>query len=74
MKGEAKTPFGSALDFEHFLKEPEAKLICQEETTMWTRGASNAGYHYFGCARTLALVGKGFADAKLQMLESESRK
>ncbi len=27
------------------------------------RGASNAGYHYLGCAKTFALMGKAIAEA-----------
>jgi alpha-galactosidase len=34
---------------------------------MWKRGASNAGYHYLGCAKTMALIGKAFAEANLEM-------
>jgi len=30
----------------------------------------NADYHYLGCAKTFALMGKAFADADLKMLES----
>jgi len=32
-------------------------------------GASNAGYHYLGCAKTFALMGKAFADANLAMMK-----
>ncbi|MFM2167744.1 MAG: hypothetical protein RIS79_2115, partial [Verrucomicrobiota bacterium] len=28
-------------------------------------GASNAGYHYLGCAKTFALMGKAFAETLL---------
>lgn len=30
---------------------------------LWQRGASNAGYHYLGCGKTFALMGKDFAEA-----------
>jgi hypothetical protein len=50
------------------LKQFEADLISPAEATMWTRGASNAGYHYMGCAKTFALMGKAFAEANLKML------
>lgn len=50
-----------------FGKEYRAKLITPEEDAMWKRGASNAGYHYLGCAKTLALIGKAFAEAILEM-------
>ena len=33
----------------------------------------NAGYHYLGCAKTFALMGKAFAEANLKMLESQRR-
>ena len=51
-----------------YLKKFEAELISPEEATMWKRGASNGGYHYLGCAKTLALIGKAFAEANLRML------
>jgi len=41
-----------------YMKEYRAKLITPEEEAMWQRGASNAGYHYLGCAKTMALIGK----------------
>ena len=49
------------------LKEFEAKLITPAEKAMWDRGASNAGYHYLGCAKTFALMGKAFAEATLEI-------
>ena len=50
-----------------YVKEYRAKLITPEEEALWKRGASNAGYHYLGCAKTLALIGKAFAEAMLEM-------
>jgi hypothetical protein len=50
-----------------FLKDFRAKLISPEEELMRKRGASNAGYHYLGCAKTMGLIGKAFADALLEM-------
>jgi hypothetical protein len=38
-----------------FLKRFEADLISPAEAAMWKRRASNAGYHYLGCAKTFAL-------------------
>jgi hypothetical protein len=46
-----------------YLKKFEADLILPTEKALWARGASNAGYHYLGCAKTFALMGKAFADA-----------
>jgi alpha-galactosidase len=48
-----------------YLKDFEAKLISPAEAALWKRGASNAGYHYLGCAKTFALMGKAFAEAIL---------
>ncbi len=53
-----------------FVKKFEADLITPAEAALWKRGASNAGYHYLGCAKTFALMGKAFAEANLKMLES----
>jgi len=51
-----------------FMKKFEADLISPAEVALWKRGASNAGYHYLGCAKTLALMGKHFAEANLKLI------
>jgi alpha-galactosidase len=56
-----------------YLKKFEANLISPAEAALWKRGASNAGYHYLGCAKTFALMGKAFAEANLKLLESQRR-
>lgn len=48
-----------------FLKDYETKLITPADRALWERGASNAGYHYLGCAKTFALMGKAFAETLL---------
>ena len=50
-----------------YLKDFEAKLITPEEVALRQRGASNAGYHYLGCAKTFALMGQAFAETILKM-------
>ena len=55
------------------VKEFEANLISSEEAALWKRGASNAGYHYLGCAKTFALMGRTFAEATLQMMKNQGR-
>jgi hypothetical protein len=45
----------------------EDGLITAEDRALWDRGASNAGYHYLGCAKTFALMGRAFADALLSL-------
>ncbi len=52
-----------------YLKKFEAKLISPADLALWNRGASNAGYHYLGCAKTFALMGKHFAAANLKMMK-----
>ena len=54
-----------------YLKKYEAEVISPEEAAKWTRGASNAGYHYLGCAKTFAVMGKAFAEANLEMLKAQ---
>jgi alpha-galactosidase len=49
-----------------YIKEFRAKLITPADEAMWKRGASNAGYHYLGCAKTMALIGQAFAEANLK--------
>lgn len=55
-----------------YLAKYEAQLISPEEAALWQRGASNAGYHYLGCAKTFALMGRAFAEANLAMLNSRN--
>lgn len=50
-----------------YMKEYRAKLIPPADEELWKRGASNAGYHYLGCAKTFALMGRAFADALLSL-------
>lgn len=52
-----------------YLRKFEAGLISPAEVALWKRGASNAGYHYLGCAKTFALIGKSFAEANLAMMK-----
>jgi len=57
-----------------YVQKFEAGLITPAEAALWKRGASNAGYHYLGCAKTFALMGQAFAEATLQMTnEREGR-
>ena len=53
------------------VKAYEAKLLTPAEATAWKRGASNGGYHYLGCAKTFALMGKAFAEANLQLMKAQ---
>ena len=53
------------------VREFEAKLISPAEAALWKRGASNAGYHYLGCAKTFALMGRAFAEATLTMMKEQ---
>ena len=54
-------------------KKLEAELITPTEKALWERGASNQGYHYLGCAKTFALMGKAFAEATLGMMKQQKR-
>jgi hypothetical protein len=49
-----------------YLQQYEAKLISPAEVALWNRGASNAGYHYLGCAKTFAQMGRAFAETLLK--------
>ena len=52
-----------------YVKKYEASIISPEEAEMRQRGASNAAYHYLGCAKTFALMGEAFANAILELRE-----
>lgn len=51
-----------------YLKKFEADLISPEEVALRQRGASNAGYHYLGCAKTFALIGRAYAETILELM------
>jgi hypothetical protein len=53
-----------------YLKEYRAKLITPADEALWKQGASNAGYHYLGSARTMGLIGKAFAEAVVELDKS----
>ncbi len=57
----------SPQDQKAYLDKRKAELISQEEANLWKRGASNGGYHYLGCAKTFAQIGKAFADAIIEL-------
>ena len=59
---------------DEYMKAFEEKLITPADKALWERGASNAGYHYLGCAKTFALMGKAFAEASNNFLSSTERK
>jgi len=67
--GEAIEALGKMIEAEQqaWLKEYRDKLITPEDEALWKRGASNAGYHYLGCAKTMAQIGKAFAEAMVKM-------
>ncbi len=50
-----------------FVAKYEAELLDPTDRATFARGASNAGYHYLGCAKTMALIGVAFADAMLAL-------
>lgn len=43
------------------------KTVSAAEQALFARGASNAGYHYLGSAKTMAQIGVAFADAMLAL-------
>jgi hypothetical protein len=56
-----------------YVKAYEAKIITPAEAAAWKRGASNGGYHYLGCAKTFALMGKAFAESNLALLRVQKQ-
>lgn len=52
---------------QEYLRRYESEIISAVEAATWQRGASNAGYHYLGCAKTFALMGRAFAEAILAL-------
>ena len=49
-----------------YLEKMRAESITADDKALWERGASNAGYHYLGCGKTMAQIGEAFAKALLK--------
>lgn len=50
-----------------YVDDYRKKIVGEKDAATYARGASNGGYHYLGCAKTMAQIGVAFADALLQM-------
>jgi alpha-galactosidase len=50
-----------------YLERYRAELISPEDEAYAMAGRSNAAYHYFGSAKTMAQIGKAFAEAMIAL-------
>lgn len=50
-----------------YVKKFRNRLISLAEEKRFKKGASNAGYHYLGCAKTMAQIGEAFGHAILKL-------
>jgi alpha-galactosidase len=57
----------SAKEQKEHIEKLRKKLITKEEEDYARIARSNAAYHYFGSAKTMARIGKAFAVAMVQM-------
>jgi len=48
-----------------YLEKYRAEVVGADDEATYKRGASNAAYHYLGCAKTMAGIGNAFAEAIL---------
>ena len=55
------------------LDKLRAEAFSQRDLTILETGASNAGYHYLGSAKTMAQIGKAFAEAMVALIEPADR-
>jgi alpha-galactosidase len=54
------------------LQKLRDELISPAEDALWKRGASDGNYHYLGCAKTFALMGKKFAETLLELQKEKN--
>ncbi|MCA8965167.1 MAG: hypothetical protein KDC48_09770, partial [Planctomycetes bacterium] len=57
----------SAEEQQALVDKYRAEIVGAADELAFSRGASNGGYHYLGCAKTMARIGIAFADAMLAM-------
>ncbi|MCF7957826.1 MAG: sialate O-acetylesterase, partial [Phycisphaerae bacterium] len=67
LKKKAKNGEWTAAKLAAELKKIEGQSPTDKELAIIKRGASNAGYHYLGCGKTMALIGKAFAEGLISM-------
>ena len=53
--------------------EYRAKHITPEEEEILKKGKSSQGYHYLGSGKTMAGIGKGFAEAMLELHKNQEK-
>lgn len=56
------------------LEKRRAEAFTLRELQILTNGASNAEFHYLGSAKILGQIGKAFAEANFEMMESTDEK
>ena len=66
-KGPNKDGKMSKAEQKAYIDEYRAKVVGAADLAKLKRGASNAAYHYLGSAKTMAGIGRAFADAVLKM-------
>ena len=57
----------SVSEQKEYLEKYRRKLISTVDEAYGKMARSNGGYHYYGSAKTMAQIGKAFAEATLQM-------
>ena len=57
----------SVSEQKEYVEQYRRKLISTEDDAYAKMARSNGGYHYYGSAKTMAQIGKAFAEATLQM-------
>lgn len=67
LQQEVKMRKRSREDVAEELAEIETELESPAIAGLWNRAASNAAYHYFGCGKTMACIGRSFADGLLEI-------
>lgn len=63
----------SAAEQKAWIADYRKQVLEPDDETTWQRGASNAAYHYLGCAKTMAQIGVAFAEALLPGRQARQR-
>jgi hypothetical protein len=66
-----KNPKMTGSEFEAFKMKAQAEHFTPEEWKRLQAGASNGGYHYLGAAKIMAPIGKGFAEAMVDLQKAQ---
>ena len=71
LKKKAEMEGKNRAELQAMILENRSERLTKPQLELLTNGASNAEYHYLGSVKIMSQIGKGFAEAMLELMPSE---